>query len=156
MTADPRLDFDQEAFLGGRCGDPAAVFGLFGLPGGCFIRTFQAGAERVEVLRGDEVAAELTRTHPEGLFEGWFEALFPFVHRFRCHRGGDTWTVEDPYRFPSRFGEVDRYLLGEGKHLRLYERLGAHPCLQEGVPGVAFAVWAPNARRVSVVGDFNG
>ena len=155
MNRDPRHGFDREAFLRGRWGDPAAGFGLFGLPGGSFIRTFQAGAERVEVLRGDEPVVELIQVHPEGLFEGWFEGLYPFIHRFRCHRGPEAWIVEDPYRFPSRFGEVDRFLLGEGKHLRLYERLGAHPCTLEGVEGVTFAVWAPNARRVSVVGDFN-
>ncbi|MEH6772463.1 MAG: 1,4-alpha-glucan branching protein GlgB, partial [Cereibacter changlensis] len=65
------------------------------------------------------------------------------------------WDIDDPYRFPPVLGELDEYLLGEGRHHRLYERLGAHPCTMEGVEGVAFAVWAPNARRVSVVGAFN-
>ena len=63
--------------------------------------------------------------------------------------------MEDPYRFPPMLSDFDLYLLGEGNHLRLYDKLGAHPMAMEGVDGVAFAVWAPNARRVSVVGDFN-
>ncbi len=60
-----------------------------------------------------------------------------------------------PYRFGPVLGEMDEYLLGEGRHLQLYEKLGAHPMVHEGVEGTAFSVWAPNARRVSVVGDFN-
>src|SRR5262249_30462947 len=63
--------------------------------------------------------------------------------------------LEDAYRFPPILSEVDLYLLGEGNHLELYDKLGAHPMELDGVRGVAFAVFAPNARRVSVVGDFN-
>ncbi len=63
--------------------------------------------------------------------------------------------MEDPYRFGSALGELDVYLMAEGTHLRLYEKLGAHPAVRDGVAGVEFAVWAPNARRVSVVGQFN-
>src|SRR5690606_14253154 len=62
---------------------------------------------------------------------------------------------DDPYRFPPLLGELDLYLMGEGKHRRLYERMGAHPETIDGIDGVMFAVWAPNAARVSVVGDFN-
>ena len=79
----------------------------------------------------------------------------PFAYRLRFSHGGDTWEAEDPYRFPLILGEMDIYLIGEGSHRRLYERLGAHPMTLDGVAGVAFAVWAPNASRVSVVGDFN-
>ena len=73
----------------------------------------------------------------------------------RCSRSSSSAAWSTSSRFSPRFGEMDRYLLGEGKHLRLYERLGAHPCVHEGAEGVAFAVWAPSARRVSVIGDFN-
>ena len=65
------------------------------------------------------------------------------------------WEADDPYRFPPVLGELDVYLMAEGSHRRIFERLGAHPTAVDGVDGVAFAVWAPNARRVSVVGDFN-
>ncbi len=64
--------------------------------------------------------------------------------------------MRDADRFPSRLGPLDHHLLGEGTHLRLYEKLGAHPVALDGVAGTAFAVWAPNARRASVVGPFNG
>ncbi len=66
-----------------------------------------------------------------------------------------TAEMDAPYRFPPVLSDLDLYLLGEGNHLKLYDRLGAHPMEMEGVAGVAFVVWAPNARRVSVVGDFN-
>ena len=69
---------------------------------------------------------------------------------------GEERLVEDPYRFPPVLGETDVYLLAEGTHLRLHEKLGAHPRTMEGVAGTAFAVWAPNAQRVSVIGEFNG
>ncbi|MFQ5693048.1 MAG: 1,4-alpha-glucan branching enzyme, partial [Nitrospinota bacterium] len=68
--------------------------------------------------------------------------------------GGETGKRDDPYRFPPTLGDVDLHLFGEGTHRRLWERLGAHPCVIDGIYGVAFAVWAPNAAGVSVVGDF--
>ena len=79
----------------------------------------------------------------------------PFAYTIECTRGDTTWQVEDPYRFPPLLGELDVYLMAEGTHRRIYEKLGAHPRTIDGVDGVAFAVWAPNAQRVSVVGDFN-
>ena len=66
-----------------------------------------------------------------------------------------TWEFEDPFRFGPVLGEMDEYLLGEGTHRRLWQVLGAHVITHEGVEGTHFAVWAPNAERVSVVGDFN-
>ena len=66
------------------------------------------------------------------------------------------WTVADAYLIGPVLGPLDDYYIGEGNHLRLYDKLGAHPMHHEGHDGVHFAVWAPNASRVSVVGDFNG
>ncbi|MBW7921899.1 MAG: 1,4-alpha-glucan branching protein GlgB [Rubellimicrobium sp.] len=77
----------------------------------------------------------------------------PYALRGRA--GGAVWDYEDAYRFGPVLGELDEYLLGEGTHLRLWHALGAHVMVHEGTAGVHFAVWAPNARRVSVVGDFN-
>ncbi|TCD16734.1 1,4-alpha-glucan branching protein GlgB [Oricola cellulosilytica] len=76
-------------------------------------------------------------------------------YRLRSRSGGDAHTYDDPYRFGPVIGEVDEYLIGEGTHRRLWTALGAHVIEHEGTRGTHFAVWAPNARRVSVVGDFN-
>jgi 1,4-alpha-glucan branching enzyme len=92
----------------------------------------------------------------EGFFAGLIEGrTSPFAYRLRFSAGDATWEAEDAYRFPPILGSLDVYLMAEGSHRRIFERLGAHPTTVEGVDGVAFAVWAPNARRVSVVGDFN-
>jgi 1,4-alpha-glucan branching enzyme len=157
MTIDPSR-FDIDAFFHGDCASPVDWFGMHPLPtGGLLVRTYVPWAERVEVLdrATGGSAAEMRKVHPEGLFEAVIPSEQPFSHRFRLHGNGRTWEAEDPYRFGSVLGELDRYLLGEGTHLRSYERLGAHPRIFDGVPGVTFAVWAPNARRVSVVGPFN-
>ncbi len=74
--------------------------------------------------------------------------------RVRWHDGSQT-LIEDPYRYGTVLGEMDVWLLGEGTHLRPFEILGATPRRMDGIAGTAFAVWAPNASRVSVVGDFN-
>jgi 1,4-alpha-glucan branching enzyme len=93
--------------------------------------------------------------------DGFFEAVFPnetqvFRYRLRARYGeGNEPEFEDPYRFPPTLSDFDLYLLGEGTHYKSYEKLGAHVMELEGVRGVAFAVWAPNAQRVSVVGNFN-
>ncbi|BDU76612.1 1,4-alpha-glucan branching protein GlgB [Mesoterricola sediminis] len=152
--------FDLEAFLNGDCASPSSVLGLRTLPdGGLFARTFAPRARRVELLRADtgEAVAELRMAHPEGIFEGVVPRLQRwFPYRFRVHGWGEAPVeAEDPYRFASGIGEMDAHLMGEGTHYRLYEKLGAHPAVRDGVAGVDFAVWAPNARRVSVVGPFN-
>jgi len=158
MTAEPAT-LDLDLFLRGDLASPVDWFGMHALPGGgVVVRAFIPWAERIEVLHhgSGDAAAELRRIHPEGLFEGVLPPpAVPFKFRYRMHGGGRTWEAEDPYRFGAVLGELDRYLLGEGTHMRAYERLGAHPRVIDGVAGVAFAVWAPNARRVSVVGPFN-
>jgi 1,4-alpha-glucan branching enzyme len=120
------------------------------------IRAFLPGAERVWVRR-DSGIFRAQCIHADG----FFEAVFPnqaevFPYRLRARYGaGNAPEFEDPYRFPPVLSEFDLYLLGEGTHHKSYEKLGAHLMEVEGVRGVAFAVWAPNARRVSVVGNFN-
>ncbi len=148
-----------DAVVAGTHGDPFAVLGMHGGDGKAVsVRVFCPGADGVEVIDcadGSSVAT-LTRMRPEGFFAGPAGGRRKaFAYRLRLSRGGDTWEAEDPYRFPLILGEMDIYLIGEGSHRRLFERLGAHPMTVEGVDGVAFAVWAPNASRVSVVGDFN-
>jgi 1,4-alpha-glucan branching enzyme len=150
---------DVEAIVRGRHGNPFVVLGMQGGGGEPLaVNTFSPQAAEVEVIDAatGNVVAALTRIHPEGFFSGFVEGRRDrFSYRLRLRAGDFQWELEDPYQFPPILGELDEYLLGEGRHLDQYEQLGAHPRCVEGIDGVAFAVWAPNARRVSVVGDFN-
>lgn len=145
------------AIVEGRHGDPFAVLGMHGGHGQPLtVRTFQPGARAVRVLAGDALVAELTLTHAAGFFEGEVpNRTERFPYRLRISWAVGESTVEDPYRFGQILGEMDVYLLREGTHRKLYEKLGAHPRTMDGVAGTAFSVWAPSARRVSVVGGFN-
>ncbi len=123
--------------------------------GGFVLRVLLPAASAVEVVSyGGDALGELERIHTEGLFAGPVAESVPYRLRVAWEGGGEA-EVEDPYRFPAVLGEQDLYLFGEGNHLQLYEKLGAHPIELEGVAGTSFAVWAPNARRVSVIGAFN-
>ncbi|WP_018700707.1 1,4-alpha-glucan branching protein GlgB [Amorphus coralli] len=148
-----------ESIIRGRHGNPFAVLGMFGGDGSPLaVNVFAPDAATVEVLDATTGAAvaELDRVHPEGFFAGEVAGRTTrFPYRLRQSAGDHVWERDDPYRFSPVLGELDEYLLGEGRHLELYNRLGAHPTTHEGVEGVAFCVWAPNARRVSVVGPFN-
>lgn len=136
------------------------VFALLGLhewgPGQFVLRAFLPGATRVEVIgaRDDALLGELAEVR-DGVFAGLIAADARFKYRLRVHFGDYVEVREDPYRFGTTIGEMDLYLFGEGRHERLYDWLGAQVMEVDGVPGVRFAVWAPNARRVSVVGEFN-
>ncbi|MER2509117.1 MAG: 1,4-alpha-glucan branching enzyme, partial [Amaricoccus sp.] len=161
MTQSPSMQYasDVPAILRGTHGNPFAVLGMQGGAGRpIVVNVFAPPAAEIAVLdvgSGGRVV-ELERVHPEGFFSGIVpDRTDRFAYRLEMRAGDHTWQVEDPYRFPPILGELDEHLLGEGRHLDLYRRLGAHPMRIEGVDGVAFAVWAPNARRVSVVGDFN-
>jgi 1,4-alpha-glucan branching enzyme len=147
------------ALVEARHDDPFAVLGPHEVAGGIVVRAIVPGAERLEVVEEGTgaVAGELARRHDAGLFEGVLaDRPAWFGYTLRAHRAGGSWEVHDPYRFPPVLGEMDDYLMREGTHRRLWERLGAHAIEHAGVAGVHFAVWAPNAARVSVVGDFNG
>jgi 1,4-alpha-glucan branching enzyme len=146
-----------EQIVTGRHGDPFTVLGPHMAPGGkTTVRVFHPDAERAELLSRIDGAklAQLEKVDSRGFFSGEIDGR-PEGYRIRFANRAGQWEAEDPYRFPSLFGELDLYLFGEGKHRRAYERLGAHPCENLGVSGTLFAVWAPNASRVSVVGDFN-
>jgi 1,4-alpha-glucan branching enzyme len=143
-----------EAIVAGRHDDPFSVLGPHEVSGAVVVRAFVPGAESLEAIsRGGERLVQLERLHPSGFFEGRMATRVPYL--LRATRGPDSWTVDDPYAHGPVLGPMDDWLLGEGTHVRLYDRLGAHVIVHEGVSGVHFAVWAPNARRVSVVGDFN-
>jgi 1,4-alpha-glucan branching enzyme len=139
-----------------RHGDPFSVLGPHRTPAGVIVRTIQPHAEHVGVRwAGGEAAME--RRHPAGVFEATLSgaADVPDYRLLVTFPGGHSAEVDDPYRYGRVIGEYDLYLLGEGKHTRIHERLGAHPMRIGAAEGVHFAVWAPNAERVSVVGDFN-
>jgi 1,4-alpha-glucan branching enzyme len=141
-----------------RHGDPFSVLGAHvDASGQRWLRCFQPGARAalaVDAGSGQPLSL-LTQLHPDGVFEGMLGSAAG-THRLQfTWADGSSSTVDDPYRFPPVLGELDVWLLAEGTHLRPYETLGAQVRVMEGVSGSSFAVWAPNASRVSVVGDFN-
>jgi 1,4-alpha-glucan branching enzyme len=122
---------------------------------GVVVRAFLPHAAAVSVLVGEhEVVMERDAT---GLFAAFLsDRRVPLRYRLVVTAGeGERITIDDPYRFLPTVGEVDLHLFNEGRHLRLWEKLGSHPMVVDGVAGTAFAVWAPNAERVSVIGTFN-
>ena len=149
-----------DSFVAARHGDPFSLLGPQELSGGGVVRAFLPEATRLEVV--DRVTGaplgELSRVHPDGLWSGPVARTTPY--RLRAHvmdgAGGEKIVEsEDPYSFGLLLGELDIYLISEGRHRELGRVLGAHVIEIDGVRGTRFAVWAPNAQRVSVVGSFN-
>jgi 1,4-alpha-glucan branching enzyme len=149
-----KLSAEAYAIIEGRHSDPFRYLGLHKEGDKTVVRAFLPAASKVEAIgeRGD--VASLARIHDAGLFAGILPNG-PQRYQLRTQFGDNVVELEDPYRFPPVLSDFDLYLLGEGTHQRLYDKLGAHPVTLDGVEGVAFVVLAPNARRVSVVGDFN-
>ena len=135
--------------------DPFAVLGPHDTPDGRVVRAFVPGALGIEVLKRADRAplGRLDRCGIEGLFEGLVSDAEPYL--LRISRPGCVQDTEDPYAFGALLGELDLHLFNEGRHFELAGAFGAQTMAIDGVPGVRFAVWAPNARRVAVVGDFN-
>src|SRR5438874_2581342 len=136
--------------------DPHSVLGIHPDGDGVVVRAYRPDAEQVTIL--PDFGGRIPAVHRRG---GVFEArlnnrpdLFGYLIEVR-YPGGATFTLRDPYSFPPTLGELDSHLAAEGRHERLWERLGAHPAHHRGTYGTSFAVWAPTARSVSVVGDFN-
>jgi 1,4-alpha-glucan branching enzyme len=147
-----------QALVEGRHGDPFAVLGPHASEHGTALRVLRPGAETATAIDAGsgQACATLLRRHPDGFFEGLIPPEQPVSHyRLRFTRGDDAWEEEDAYAFPSGFGELDLHLIGEGRHARLVDLMGAHPLEIHGVSGIRFAVWAPNATRASVIGEFN-
>ena len=148
------------AIIYGMHGAPFSLLGMHETGAkkpGVVVRVFRPSATKTELIRvADGKAVEMPRIHADGLYEAFFPNEKPFAYQLRF-----TWfdkttaTLEDPYRFPLQLTDLDMYLLGEGTNYKAYAKMGAHPTTIDGVEGVHFAVWAPNAVRVSVVGWFN-
>ena len=147
---------DFEALVNGRTTDPHAVLGAHRADGGVVVRAYRPAAERVTV-RADGVETAAEQVHPAGVFEAAIAgAELPLAYELEvAYPDGNTFTLRDPYAFLPTLGELDVHLAGEGRHEELYEKLGAHVRELDGVTGTSFAVWAPAAASVSVVGDFN-
>ncbi len=146
-SIDPRL-LDLAA---GRSHDPFGFLGCHPGPEGNVIRVFDPHADSVEIPG----LGPMEKTDARGLFE-WHGRLPPEIpYRIRSSNAHASHERHDPYCFPPLLSEHDLYLFNEGRLLKAYDMLGAHPASVNGVDGVRFATWAPNAERVSVVGDFN-
>jgi 1,4-alpha-glucan branching enzyme len=153
----PKTDDRLDLLAARDLADPHGVLGAHPRDGkGVLVRAFRPDAEKVVVHAGG-TAVEAERVHPAGVFEAELpKASLPLEYELEVdYPSGDSFRLQDPYRFPPTLGEIDLHLAGEGRHEALAERMGAHVTEVDGVAGVAFAVWAPNARSVSVVGDFN-
>jgi 1,4-alpha-glucan branching enzyme len=136
---------------------PHDVLGAHPSDGGVTVRALRPAACAVTAELGDGSLVELVQIHPGGVFEGLIKAAEqPPRYRLRVDYGSaGKFTIDDPYAFLPTIGELDLHLMAEGRHEQIYEKLGAHVREHGGVTGTAFAVWAPAARAVSVVGDFN-
>jgi len=161
----PTLTAGQiDALVGARHPEPRSLLGYHEYPREdehplCVVRVLEPDAESVEVHWDDDSArpATLERLHPAGLFEGrvaFRRPLHPYRLRVR-YRDGTEATKHDAYFFAPQLSDFDLHLFGEGNHYSIYYKLGAHPTVLDGLAGTRFAVWAPNAERVSVVGPFN-
>lgn len=142
----------------GRYSDPFSLLGMHEVTAGLEVRALLPDADQVWVIDTEKQSrvAELRRTDDRGFFVGLMpRRKKPFRYQLEVRWGDDVYTIDDAYRFGTLLQDIDIWLLAEGTHIRPYEKLGAHPMTLDGVEGVSFAVWAPNATRVSVVGEFN-
>ncbi len=142
----------------GRYSDPFSLLGMHEVTAGLEVRALLPDADQVWVIDTEKQSrvAELRRTDDRGFFVGLMpRRKKPFRYQLEVRWGDDVYTLDDAYRFGTLLQDIDIWLLAEGTHIRPYEKLGAHPMTLDGVEGVSFAVWAPNATRVSVVGEFN-
>ncbi|MFN3627552.1 MAG: GlgB N-terminal domain-containing protein, partial [Parvibaculum sp.] len=147
---------EAAALAAGTHGDPFARLGLQRCKEHWIARCVIPGADEVavETLDGTPIGT-LTCRREGGFFEGPVAATGRTALRYRAKNQTGEWALIDPYSFGPVLGPLDDYYVAQGTHLRLFDKLGAHPIRHEGAHGVHFAVWAPNAARVSVVGDFN-
>jgi 1,4-alpha-glucan branching enzyme len=136
--------------------DPHSVLGMHPDGDGWVIRTHRPDAESIVALPDSGGKVPLTHRY-QGVFEGRVEGRTePFNYLLDVkYPGGTQYTLRDPYAFLPTIGELDIHLAAEGRHEKLWTKMGAHPTHHHGVAGVSFAVWAPTAAGVSVVGDFN-
>jgi 1,4-alpha-glucan branching enzyme len=147
---------DIRAIVAGEHRDPFSILGVQETGGRLVARCFLPHAEHVAAFTlSGEPAGELTRRDDAGFFDGALSIRERQPIRYHASNQGGDWWITDPYSFGPVLGPMDDYYIAEGSHLRLFDKLGAHLIEHEGASGIHFAVWAPNARRVSIVGQFN-
>jgi 1,4-alpha-glucan branching enzyme len=149
---------ELEAVIRREHSNPHAVLGPHATDAGVAVRVYRPGAASITArLEDGAESVELEQIHPGGVFEGLVPgASVPLRYQLEVDYGpGGSLTIGDPYAYSPTLGELDMHLIGEGRHEEIYERLGAHVRTHEGTRGTAFAVWAPSAKAISVVGDFN-
>jgi len=141
--------------------NPHNILGIHPLKSGkeAIIRVFNPAAAAIEVffLHEPTIKYPMEMIHVSGFFSLHLKS--PPTHRYKLSitgHEGEKWESHDPYSFTPLISELDLYLYGQGTHYQIYDKLGANTITVDGVKGVHFAVWAPNARCISVVGDFNG
>lgn len=145
-----------EAICRGEHGDPFAVLGLHHYKGLLWLRAWLPGCREVALVDDLGRSVALQILDERGLFAACLgQQQEPTSYRLKITRHGETSVIDDPYRFKPLLADGDIWLLGEGSHRAAYRVLGAHVLEVDGVAGTRFAIWAPNAKRVSVVGDFN-
>ena len=152
-------DDDFYSLIEARHLDSFKLLGIREFQGSQFGRVFRPDAAEVAIVDAadDTRRFPLTKVHPDGLFESVLRGVeqpFDYLLEMKSH-AGETRREKDAYSFGSVLGEMDIYLFNEGTHYEVYKKLGAHMMELGGVAGTHFSVWAPNAQRVSVVGDFN-
>ena len=146
---------DMQRIVGGTHSDPFSVLGMHLIDGKVTVRVFHPEADAIDVLDA-KTGRKVVSLDPSDVFTGTVpRRKKPFAYRLRITKGDHVWELDDPYRFGPVLGELDEHLIAEGAHLNLWKVLGAHVMAHDGVQGTHFALWAPNASRVSVIGDFN-
>ena len=148
---------EVEALVAGRHDNPHHILGMHETTDGVYINAYFPGAESVTaVSKINQEKYELVSDRVIGFYSVKIPDLKSFVYFFEVvFPGGSKKTVIDPYAFEPVIDPIDISKFHDGIHYEIYEKLGAHPCMLDGVKGVLFAVWAPHAMRVSVVGNFN-
>jgi 1,4-alpha-glucan branching enzyme len=148
---------DIAALVTGDLLDPHRVLGPHAAGQRTIVRGWRPDAESMTLVLDDGTELPMERLNPAGVFGVEVPGAEVSSYRYEVtYPGGATYPVDDPYRFWPTLGDIDIHLFGEGRHLAIWKHLGAHYREHQGVAGTAFAVWAPSARSVRVVGDFNG
>ncbi|BBE30029.1 1,4-alpha-glucan branching enzyme GlgB [Tepiditoga spiralis] len=149
-------DDEIKKIINADCHDPFKYLGMHKLnKNEMVVRVFKPDAEKVRLVSKDK-RFYLEKINENGLFEKVFQAKEFFKYKFEFTGiNKNKWTLRDPYSFLPQITEYDLYLFNEGNHHKIYEKLGAHKLTINRISGVLFSVWAPSAKRVSVIGNFN-